>query len=59
MGKALIVNTWLTSLTQTFPKIFSCPFFPHLPKKGSRVENLVSAGLSFRPVSGCKENSNY
>ena len=58
-GKALIVKTWFTSLTLTLPNIFSCPFFPHLPKKGTRVENLVRAGLNFRPVSGCKGNSNY
>ena len=58
-GKALIVKTWFTSLTLTLPNIFSCPFFPHLPKNGTRVENLMRAGLNFRPVSGCKGNSHY
>lgn len=47
------------SLTLTLPKMFSCPFFPHLPEKGTRVENLVRKGLNFRPVSGCEENNNY
>ena len=40
MGKALIVKTWFTSLTLTLPKIFSCPFFPHLPKKVPELKTL-------------------
>lgn len=47
-----------TSLTLTSPKMLSCPSFPHLPKKGTKLRT-VWGPLIFSPVSGCEENNNY